>query len=177
VNETHRDRRVTHQLGPPFEPDVLGAFNPFQYRIFCRHIAARGRRPGLDGPPDTLSAVIGPLAVAIHVLSLALAGWAFVEFYRHRAPTRPLFAGLGVVELLILIQVVVFVVRLSGGQGPTAGSERVTLVGYLLTAALLPPAGAVLARMEPTRWGSLLIGAAAVIVPVLVLRLGQIWNG
>jgi uncharacterized membrane protein len=121
--------------------------------------------------------VIGPLAVAIHVLSLALAAWAFVEFARKREPTRPLFIGLGVVELLVLVQVVAFVVRLAGGSGPAGGSEQVTLIGYLLTAALLPPAGAVLARMEPTRWGSLLIGSAAVIVPVLILRLGQIWNG
>jgi hypothetical protein len=117
------------------------------------------------------------LAIAIHVLSLALAAWAFVEFARQREPTRPLYFGLGAIELLVLIQVVVFVVRLAGGGGPSEGSEQVTLIGYLLTAVLLPPAGAVLARMEPTRWGSLLIGSAAIIVPVLVLRLGQIWNG
>lgn len=121
--------------------------------------------------------MIGPLAVAIHVLSLALAAWAFVEFFRHREPTRPLFWGLGAVELLVLIQVVALIVGLARGDGPSDGGEQVTLIGYLLTAALLPPAGAVLARMEPTRWGSLLIGSAAVIVPVLVLRLGQIWNG
>jgi hypothetical protein len=120
--------------------------------------------------------VIGPLAVATHVLSLALAVWAFVEFFRHREPSRPLFAGLWVVEALVAVQVVALVVLLSGGHRP-AGGDLVTLIGYLLTAVLLPPAGGVLARMEPTRWGSLLIGAAAVIVPVLILRLGQIWNG
>ena len=125
----------------------------------------------------TLTAVIGPLAVAIHVLSLALAAWAFVEFFRHREPTRLLFQGLGVVGLLVLVQVVALTVGLARGQGPEAGGEVVTLIGYMLTALLLPPAGAVLARMEPTRWGSLLIGSAAVIVPVLILRLGQIWNG
>ncbi|MEV4509053.1 hypothetical protein AB0K00_08880 [Dactylosporangium sp. NPDC049525] len=121
--------------------------------------------------------MIGPLAVAIHVLSLALAAWAFVEFFRHREPTRPLFAGLGVVGVLVLVQVVALTVGLAGGRGPDDGGQVVTLVGYMLTALLLPPAGAVLARMEPTRWGSLLIGSAAVIVPVLILRLGQIWNG
>ena len=66
---------------------------------------------------------------------------------------------------------------LARGGGPDDGGLVVTLIGYMLTALLLPPAGAVLARMEPTRWGSLLIGSAAVIVPVLILRLGQIWNG
>jgi hypothetical protein len=136
------------------------------------------RRPwaGASGPPDTLSAVIGPLAVATHVLSLALAVWAFAEFVRGHAPGRPLFAGLWAVEALVLVQVVALAVRTAGGHDP-AGGDLVTLVGYLLTAALLPPAGIALARMEPTKWGSLLIGAAAVIVPVLILRLGQIWNG
>jgi hypothetical protein len=107
--------------------------------------------------------VIGPLAVATHVLSLAIAAWAFVEFFRGR-------------EALVLVQVAVLAARVAGGHRP-AGGDMVTLVGYLLTAALLPPAGIVLARMEPTRWGSLLLGAATVIVPVLILRLGQIWNG
>ncbi|GAA4253981.1 hypothetical protein [Dactylosporangium darangshiense] len=120
--------------------------------------------------------MIGPLAVATHVLSLALAAWAFVEFFRQREPSRALFAGVWGVEALVLVQVVVLAVKLAGGQDP-AGGDLVTLIGYLLTAVLLPPAGIVLARMEPTKWGSLLIGAAAVIVPVLILRLGQIWNG
>ncbi|WP_432977282.1 hypothetical protein [Dactylosporangium sp. CA-233914] len=118
--------------------------------------------------------MIGPLAVATHVLSLALAAWAFVEFFRQREPTRALFGGLWVVEALVAVQVVALIVGLAGGHRP-GGGDMVTLIGYMLTALLLPPAGAVLARMEPTRWGSLLIGAAAVIVPVLILRLGQIW--
>jgi hypothetical protein len=124
---------------------------------------------------DTLSAVIGPLAIAAHVLSLVVAVWAFVEFFRQREPSRPLFIGLWAVEALVAVQVVALVVGLADGSRPTGG-DMVTLIGYLLTAVLLPPAGIVLARMEPTRWGSLLIGAAAVIVPVLILRLGQIWN-
>jgi hypothetical protein len=118
--------------------------------------------------------VIGPLAVATSVLALALAGWAFVEFFRQREPGRALFAGLWVVEALVAVQVVALIWLLADGRRP--GGDMVTLIGYLLTAVLLPPAGIVLARMEPTRWGSLLIGVAAVLVPVLILRLGQIWN-
>ncbi|GAA3451134.1 MULTISPECIES: hypothetical protein [Dactylosporangium] len=118
--------------------------------------------------------MIGPLAVATHVLALALAVWAFVECFRQREPGKPLFIGLWVVEALVLAQVVALVVLLIDGRRP--GGDMVTLIGYLLTAVLLPPAGIVLARMEPTRWGSFLIGAAAVLVPVLILRLGQIWN-
>jgi hypothetical protein len=128
-------------------------------------------------PSITLTAVIGPLAVATHVLSLAVAVWAFTEFARRRPPTRPLFYGIAVVAALALVDAVVIVVRLTGGAGPETGGEVVTLIGYLLMMALLPPAGAALAKLEPTRWGSLLIGSAAVLVPVLVLRLEQIWNG
>ena len=119
--------------------------------------------------------MIDGLAIAAIVSSLALAAWAFVACARQQPPTRALFAGLGVVGAVVAVQVVIVAVRLFGGEGPSGGAA-VTLVGYLLTAALLPPAGAVLARMEPTRWGSALIGAAAVIVPVLILRLQQIWS-
>lgn len=121
--------------------------------------------------------MIRPVDVTIYVLSLALAAWAFVEFFRHRAPGRWLFQGLGSVGLLVLVQIVAVVVGLARGHGPDDGDQVFTLIGYLLTALLLPPAFAILARMEPTRWGSLIIGAGAVIVPVLILRIGQIWNG
>ena len=46
----------------------------------------------------------------------------------------------------------------------------------LLPALLLPPAAWILARMEPTRYGSLIVGVAALIMPVLVLRMGQVWG-
>jgi hypothetical protein len=36
------------------------------------------------------------------------------------------------------------------------------------------PTAFVLARMEPTRWGNLILGVACLVLPVLVLRLQQI---
>jgi hypothetical protein len=121
--------------------------------------------------------VIDALALAGIFGSLALAAWALVACARHEAPTRRLFVGLAVVGVVVAVQVVIAAVRLIGGAGPDGETNIVTFVGYMLTTLLLPPAGYVLARMEPTRWGSGLIGAAAIVVPVLLLRMQQVWSG
>jgi len=114
------------------------------------------------------------LSIAV---SLLLSVWAFVECARLRPPGQALFAGMAVTWVLVTAQAVIATVRLIGGAGPATGGETVTFVGYMLTAVLLPIAGIILARMEPTRWGSALIGAAAIVVPVLVVRMLQVWNG
>ena len=121
--------------------------------------------------------MIDGLALAVIVSALAQAIWAFVACARNLRPTRALFVGIVVLGGIVAVLVVVAVVRLLSGAGPHEGGRLVTFVGYLLTALLLPPAGLVLARLEPTRWGSGLIGAAAVMVPVVVLRLQQVWGG
>jgi hypothetical protein len=125
----------------------------------------------------TLSRVVYGLALAAIACSLALAVWAFVACARQQPPTRALFVGLGVVAAVVTAQVVIATGQLVSGRGPHGADRIVTFVGYLLTVLLLPPAGAVLARMEPTRWGSGLIGAAAIVVPVLILRMQQVWSG
>ena len=114
------------------------------------------------------------LAIAV---SLLLGAWAFIECARMRPPSQGLFAGTAVVWVLVAVQSAIATVRLIAGAGPATSGDTVTFVGYLLTAVLLPIAGIILARMEPTRWGSALIGAAAVVVPVLVFRMLQVWNG
>jgi hypothetical protein len=124
----------------------------------------------------TLARVIDGLALTAIGCSLALACWAFVACARHQPPNRALFVGLGVVAAVVTAQVLIATVRLVAGEGPVGEERVVTFVGYLLSALLLPPAGAVLARMEPTRWGSGLIGAAAIIVPVVMLRMQQVWG-
>jgi hypothetical protein len=120
--------------------------------------------------------VISGLAYLAIAVSLAVAVWAFVECARTRAPGQALYTALTVVWVLVTAESVVATVRLIGGSGPSSSNETITFIGYLLTTVLLPIAGIILARMEPTRWGSALIGAAAVVVPVLVLRMVQVWN-
>ncbi len=110
----------------------------------------------------------------VTVAALAVAVWLLVQAYRDRAPGRGEFVALAVVELLVLVHVGASIGRLAGEGGP---AEPVPFAGYLVTIALLIPAGWVLARWEPTRWGSLIAGIACLVDPVLVLRLNQVWHG
>ena len=115
------------------------------------------------------------LAIAIVVATLTVAAWAFLNTIRDRPPNRALYVGLAVVGAITTVQVLIVVVRLFLGEGPDTAERVVTLAGYLLTTVLVPPTGAVLARMEPTKYGSALVGAACLVLAVLILRLEQLW--
>jgi hypothetical protein len=114
----------------------------------------------------------GALAVAAIVLSLLVAGWALVATLRHRPPDRVQLIGLAVLELLLLGLVLVTAVALAGGERP---GEAGAFFGYLVTLVCLPPLAAVLARMEPTRWGSAIVCVVCLVTPVVVVRLQQTW--
>ncbi len=122
---------------------------------------------GADSPVD------GVLAVAAIVLSLLVAAWALVAALRHRAPDRVQLIGLAGLELLLLGLAVAAGVALGGGERP---GEPGAFFGYLVTLVCLPPLAAVLARMEPTRWGSAIVCAVCLVTPVVVVRLQQTWE-
>ncbi|MGV9215494.1 hypothetical protein ACTFTM_26870 [Micromonospora sp. RB23] len=119
------------------------------------------------------SPVDGPLATASIVLSLLVAVWALVATVRHRAPDRVQFAGLAVLELVLLVLGVLALVAVGGGDRP---GEPGAFFGYLVTLVCLPPLAWVLARMEPTRWGSAIVCAVCLVSPVVVVRLQQTWE-
>ena len=113
-----------------------------------------------------------PLALAIIVGSVGLGVWCLVSGARGRYLNQPQYSGLLVLAAVVLVQSIVAVVRLVAGDRP---SDVATFVGYLLTTALLMPAGVWTARMEPTRWGSVIAGSASLVVAVLTLRCLQVW--
>ncbi|MFG2056939.1 hypothetical protein ACGFI9_23255 [Micromonospora sp. NPDC048930] len=119
------------------------------------------------------SPVDGILATASIVLSLVIAVWALVAALRHRAPDRLQYAGLAVLELALLALAVVALVAIGGGERP---GEPGAFFGYLVTLVCLPPLAWVLARMEPTRWGSAIVCAVCLVTPVVVVRLQQTWE-
>ncbi|WBB76936.1 hypothetical protein O7602_04060 [Micromonospora sp. WMMD1128] len=119
------------------------------------------------------SPVDGLLATIAIVLSLAVAVWALVAAVRQRPPDRVQFAGLAVVELALLALTVAALVALGGGDRP---GEPGAFFGYLVTLVCLPPLAWVLARMEPTRWGSAIVCAVCLVTPVVVVRLQQTWE-
>ncbi|PZG05270.1 hypothetical protein C1I95_32810 [Micromonospora craterilacus] len=121
----------------------------------------------------TGSPVDGLLATVAIVLSLLVAAWALVAALRHRAPDRVQLVGLGVLELALLGLTVLAALALGGGERP---GEPGAFFGYLVTLVCLPPLAAVLARMEPTRWGSAIVCAVCLVTPVVVVRLQQTWE-
>jgi hypothetical protein len=115
--------------------------------------------------------VIDPLAHAIIAASLALAVWGGTMAALDRKPDRWLNAFNAALWQVVILQLVIAFTRLSH-----LGADVGLFIGYAVTAALLPPAAAVLAWMEPTRWGSAILGAGGLIVAPLTLRLLQIWD-
>lgn len=113
-----------------------------------------------------MSSVLSTVAT---VLALLLSAWALLAAALGRKPDRVQLVGTVVVMLAVLVLIAEAIPR----WGP---AETVTFIGYSLTALLLPPAAWALARLEPTRYGSLIVGIAALIMPVLVLRMGQVWG-
>ncbi|MET7947399.1 hypothetical protein [Micromonospora sp. NPDC005324] len=122
---------------------------------------------GADSPVDGIVATV-PI-----VLSLLVAVWALVASVRHRPPDRVQFVGLAVLEVALLVLSVLALVAVGGGDRP---GEPGAFFGYLVTLVCLPPLAWVLARMEPTRWGSAIVCAVCLVAPVVVVRLQQTWE-
>jgi len=117
--------------------------------------------------------VNGTLSAIVIALSLLVGVWALVAAVRDRAPDRGQVIGLGAVELSLVVLLIAAAVAVAGGDRP---ASAVTFLGYVVTILCLPPLGALLARLEPTRWGSVIVLVVCLTIPVLVLRLHQTWQ-
>ena len=122
-------------------------------------------------PISTLCRVNGPLSVATIIAALLLAVWFLLRAALNRAPSRFDLLAMAALGVLVAVLVITAVVALITGDRPT---DTATYAGYLLTTIAFAPVGVYLARMEPTRWGTLILGVACLVLPVLVLRLQQI---
>ena len=115
-----------------------------------------------------------PLAVAVVALSLVLAGWAAWRTVRDRPVILRQLIFAGVIEALLVVQVVVAAVRSATGDAP---ADVPTFWGYLITALLLLPIAAAWAFAERTRWSSVVLLVATLTGAFLQLRLVQVWAG
>lgn len=118
--------------------------------------------------------MVDGLATAIIICGLVVAGLSGLAFLLNRPPHVLHLVGLALVESGLLVQAVIAVGKMFTGDRP---DDMPTFVGYLLTAVLLAPLAALFGWTERTRWGSAIIGVACLVVPVLVVRLQQVWHG
>jgi hypothetical protein len=114
-------------------------------------------------------------ANVVIVLSLVLAGWCAVTVARNRLIGVSHLAGAAVVEVAVLTLAGITIAALIGGDRPSG--DLGPFIGYLVSSAIAAPVGVGLGLAERTRWGSAVLFVVCLVLPVLVIRLQQIWNG
>ncbi|TDV52119.1 hypothetical protein [Actinophytocola oryzae] len=123
--------------------------------------------------------MIEVLAAVLTYLSLGGAVWAAVLVVANRPIELREWHGLwlyGLVVLLevgLLAQLVVGIVQLTTDDRQI---ETATFVGYLVTMVLVPPIAAFWALLERTRWGPVVMVVGCLTIPVLIIRLRQVWE-
>ena len=113
------------------------------------------------------------LVVSITVVAVVLALLGGAATLASRRIGLVHLAGAGVLEAVLLLQAVVAVAALSGGRRP---AEPAAFVAYLVGVLLVPVAGVLWARTEPTRWAGTVIAVASVVVAIMAWRLLQLWQ-
>jgi hypothetical protein len=91
-----------------------------------------------------------------------------------RRPSDLSVGALALLEILLIAQVVVAIIAPFAGNPPTGSLLEFWV--YLVSAALLPPAGVVWALLERSRWSTVIMGIAALAVAIMVWRMQVIWT-
>ena len=118
--------------------------------------------------------MIDPLQTLLIVLSLVIAAVATVYVVLDRPTGTLLLGSLGMLEGGLLVQAVIGIVQLAQGDGE--GVNGPVFVGYLLGTLLFVPAAVWWALGERSRAGTAALIVVGLVVPVLILRLQQIWT-
>ena len=113
------------------------------------------------------------LQIALTALAVVIAVWLVVLIVVGRDPGDWLYAVLGVLELGLVAQLVIGLVRLGGDH---AGVNVAAYVGYLVGSILIVPVAFAWSVGERSRAGTGVLLVAVVVIPVLFLRLHQLWS-
>lgn len=117
--------------------------------------------------------MVDGLTTTIEAVSLIIAVWCLISVFRDQPMVVPHLVGMAVLELLVIGQAVVSTVLMAGGDRP---AETAVFISYLATIVLIPLACAVWGFTERSRWGPAVIAFACLILPVMMVRLGQVWS-
>ena len=113
------------------------------------------------------------LQIALTALAVVIAVWLVVLIVIDRQPNDWLYGSLGLLEIGLVAQLVIGLVRL-GGEHP--GVNAAAYVGYLVGSLVILPAAFLWSVGERSRAGTGVLLVAVVVVPVLFLRLHQLWS-
>lgn len=116
--------------------------------------------------------VIGALSYSVMGLAALLAIWCGISAGRRRPTGEIQMALVLLLATALAVQSAIGWFRLSG-----AGiAEPVTFVAYSIGILIPVPAAFYLARIERTRWGSIIVAFASVVAAVMTLRLASLWG-
>jgi hypothetical protein len=109
-------------------------------------------------------------------VAVAVAGGLFclIAGLAGRRPSDFTVGALALIELLLVVQIVIAIIAPLVGNPPTGSLLEFWV--YLVSAALLPPAGVVWALLERSRWSTVIMGIAALAVAVMIWRMQAIWT-
>jgi hypothetical protein len=111
----------------------------------------------------TVQVIVAVLAGVLCIV-LGLAG---------RVPGDVSMGAVALVELLLVGQLVVAIVAPLVGNEPSGSLAEFYI--YLISALILPLAGAFWALIERNRWSTVILGGVCLAIAVMVYRMGQIW--
>ena len=116
----------------------------------------------------------GAFSTATIVVGLAIAAWAAVLLIRK----RPVGRALQIAELVLTAM---FVILAIGGIVQMLGTDkdfaRAEFVGYLLLSPLIPLGAWWWSKNDTSRAGSGVVLVVGLVMPVLVVRIQQVWAG
>jgi hypothetical protein len=113
-----------------------------------------------------------PVQLVLAAAALGVAVWLVVLIALDRLPGDPVFAALVVLEVGVLVQLVIGLVRVFGDH---PGVNVAAYLGYLVGALLVLPIGFLWSAGERSRSGTAVLLVAVLVLPVLSLRLHDLW--
>ena len=124
--------------------------------------------------------MIAVLPTVLTVIALLAAAGALAMVIANRPLalgsklTTTLLVPVVLLEIGLLVQAVVGVVRMTGTDREI---DELTFVGYLFGPVVIVPVAVVWGLSERTRFGPAVLLVGCLSVPVMILRLTQIWAG
>jgi len=124
--------------------------------------------------------VIDVLSTTLTFVALGAGLWALVLMLVNRPVQPDRWFGVGLLGVLLLLelgllaQAVVGLVQLFTTDRDI---EKFTFGGYAVAPVVIIPVAAIWSLAERSRWGPGVLLVGCLSIPVLILRMGQIWDG
>jgi hypothetical protein len=142
-------------------------------------------RPEHERPGD-ITEMIDVLPLALTITALVAAAWCGVLMALNKPPaltkrlaasSKLTLATIGLAALLeigLIAQAVIGVIVMAD---TTREFDRLTFVGYLIGPVAVLPCAVLWSLAERTRWGIGVLLVGFLSVPIMILRLQQVWAG